>query len=94
VFEAEEDDSEGIPDEISRLLEHEGKTIQPHEEPLKVINLGSEEDKKADRIGALLDGDVKSKLTEFPKSTSTRLLSQRYARAGYRYCGISFAIEA
>jgi hypothetical protein len=30
VFEAEEDEDEEIPDEISRLLEHEKKTIQPH----------------------------------------------------------------
>jgi hypothetical protein len=30
VFEAEEDEDEEIPDEISRLLKHEKKTIQPH----------------------------------------------------------------
>ena len=32
VFKAEEEDVEEIPDEISRLLEHEEKIIQPHEE--------------------------------------------------------------
>ncbi|GAU51646.1 hypothetical protein TSUD_414680 [Trifolium subterraneum] len=67
VFEAEEEDGEEIPDEISRLLEHEGRVIQPHEEPLEVINLGSEEDKKEVRIGALLDADVKNRLTELLK---------------------------
>ncbi|WJX23763.1 hypothetical protein P8452_12952 [Trifolium repens] len=67
VFEAEEEDNEGIPDEISRLLEHEDKAIQPHEEPLEVINLGCEEEKKEVRIGALLDKDVKSRLIELLK---------------------------
>ncbi|GAU46907.1 hypothetical protein TSUD_299580 [Trifolium subterraneum] len=67
VFEAEEEGDEGIPDEISRLLEHEEKVIQPHKEPLETINLGSEEDKMEVRIGALLDEDVKSRLTELLK---------------------------
>src|SRR6266487_5748678 len=67
VFEAEDEGDEGIPDEISRLLEHEEKVIQPHKEPLETINLGSEEDKKEVRIGALLDEDVKSRLTELLK---------------------------
>jgi hypothetical protein len=64
VFEAEEEDDEGIPDEISRLLEHEEKVILPHKEPLETINLGSDEDKKEVRIGALLDEDVKGGLKE------------------------------
>ncbi|GAU10143.1 hypothetical protein TSUD_418590, partial [Trifolium subterraneum] len=67
VFKAENEDGEEIPDEISRLLKHEGRVIQPHEEPLEVINLGSEEDKKEVRIGALLDADVKNRLTELLK---------------------------
>ena len=36
VFEAEEDDVERIPDEITRLLEHEKKIIQPHLVDLEV----------------------------------------------------------
>ena len=63
VFEAEEEEEEGTTDEISRLLKHEERAIQPHKEPLEVINLGSEKDKKEVSIGALLDTDVKSKLT-------------------------------
>ncbi|MCI93666.1 RNA-directed DNA polymerase (Reverse transcriptase), partial [Trifolium medium] len=35
VFEVKEEDGEEIPDEIFRLLEHEGRAIQPHEEPLE-----------------------------------------------------------
>ena len=63
----EEEEEEGIPDEISRLLKHEERAIRPHKEPLEVINLGSEEDKKEVSIGALLDADVKSKLTNLLK---------------------------
>ncbi|KAI5395161.1 hypothetical protein KIW84_061674 [Lathyrus oleraceus] len=40
VFEAEEDDVEEIPDEITRLLEHEKKIIQPHLENLETVKLG------------------------------------------------------
>ncbi|XP_050892835.1 uncharacterized protein LOC127098317 [Lathyrus oleraceus] len=44
-----EDDSEEdceLPAELARLLEHEEKEIQPYKEPVYVINLGSETDKK------------------------------------------------
>ena len=46
------------------MLEHEEKTIQPHKEPLEVINLGSEENKKEVKIGALLCPDVKKGMVE------------------------------
>ena len=46
VFEAEEESVKEILDEISRLLEHEEETIKPYKEPVEVINLGSEEDRK------------------------------------------------
>ena len=32
--------------ELSRLLQQEERTIQPHEEPVDTINQGAEEDKK------------------------------------------------
>ena len=67
VYEAEEDVEEEIPDEISRLLKQEKKTIQPHGEVLEVINLGSEEEKKEVKIGAWLNGTVKAKLIEHLK---------------------------
>ncbi|KAI5420445.1 hypothetical protein KIW84_044296 [Lathyrus oleraceus] len=62
VFEAEEDDVEGIPDEITHLLEHEEKIIQPHLEDLETVNLGSEECVRLVKIGALLEGSVKEDL--------------------------------
>ena len=62
VYEAEEDEEEEIPDEISHLLEQEKKAIQPHGETLEIINLGTEEEKKEIRIGAWLDTIEKTKL--------------------------------
>ncbi|KAI5426540.1 hypothetical protein KIW84_032105 [Lathyrus oleraceus] len=62
VFEAEEDDVEGIPDEITRLLEHEKKIIQPHLENLETVNLGSEDCVRIVKIGELLEESVKKGL--------------------------------
>ncbi|KAI5435561.1 hypothetical protein KIW84_022106 [Lathyrus oleraceus] len=59
VFEAEEDDVEGIPDEITRLLEHEKKIIHLHLEDLETVNLGSEDCVRLVKIGALLEESVK-----------------------------------
>ncbi|KAI5397492.1 hypothetical protein KIW84_063348 [Lathyrus oleraceus] len=64
VFEAEEDDVEEIPDEITRLLEHEEKIIQPHLENLETVNLGSEDCVRVVMIGALLEESVKKGLIE------------------------------
>ncbi|KAI5425644.1 hypothetical protein KIW84_031456 [Lathyrus oleraceus] len=62
VFEAEEDDVEEIPDEITRLLEHEEKIIQSHLENLETVNLGSEDCVREVKIGALLEEYVKKGL--------------------------------
>lgn len=62
IFEAEEDDVEGIPDEITRLLEHEEKIIQPHLENLETVNLESEDCVRIVKIGALLEESVKKGL--------------------------------
>ncbi|KAI5389365.1 hypothetical protein KIW84_074859 [Lathyrus oleraceus] len=59
VFDTEEDDVEEIPDEITRLLEHEEKIIQPHLENLEIVNLGSEDCVREVKIGALLEESVK-----------------------------------
>ncbi|GAU39246.1 hypothetical protein TSUD_396930 [Trifolium subterraneum] len=62
VYEAVEEEDEEIPDEIRRLLDQEKRTIQPHEEVIELINLGSEEDKKEIKIGALLEASVKERV--------------------------------
>ena len=64
VFEMEEEDVEDIPYEISRFLEHEENTIQPHKELLEVINLGFKDNKKEVKIGVLLGLDVKKRVVE------------------------------
>ena len=67
VYGDEKEDYDEIPKEVSRFLEHEENTIPPYKEPLEVINLGSEEDLKEVKIGALLHPVVKSRLIELLK---------------------------
>ena len=70
VFEAEDEDSDDIPDEIARLLEQEEKTIQPHQEEIELINLGTEDKKREIKVGAALEEGVKKRifqlLREYP----------------------------
>ena len=67
VFEAEEEEDKEIPEEISRLLRQEERSIQPYKEPLETVNLGSEEERKEVKIGALLSSAVKESLIELLK---------------------------
>ena len=64
VYEAMVEEDEEIPDEIKWMLEQERKAIRPHQEEIEVINLGTEEDKKEIKIGALLDARVKVRIVE------------------------------
>src|ERR1051325_3383309 len=50
--------------ELARLLEQEEKVIQPHEEPLELVNLGTDEAKKEIRIGADMEESVKTRLID------------------------------
>lgn len=47
-----------LAEELARLLRQESKVIQPHEESVEVINLGTEEEVKEVRICATLQEDV------------------------------------
>ena len=49
------------------MLEREESSIQSYKEPLETIHLGSEEDPREVKIGALLHPDVKSKLIKLLK---------------------------
>ena len=49
---------------MDRLLQQEERTIQPHEEPIEIVNLGTEEDKKEVKVGANLEPSVKERLTQ------------------------------
>ncbi|KAI5395140.1 hypothetical protein KIW84_061657 [Lathyrus oleraceus] len=64
VFEVEKDDVEEIPDEITRLFEHEEKIIQPHLKNLETVNLGFEVYVREVKIGALVEESVKKGLIE------------------------------
>ena len=50
--------------ELARLLLQEEKDIQPHEELVEVINLGTESDKKEIRIDSNLESSVKIRLVQ------------------------------
>ena len=39
-------------------------SIQPHEEPVEVVNLGTEADRKEVKIDANLEGNVKNRLIQ------------------------------
>ena len=59
-YEGEEDCE--VPGELARLLQQEERAIQPHEEQLDTINLGTEDDKKEIKICANLEPSVKERL--------------------------------
>lgn len=69
IYEMKEDSEEdnGIPEEITWLLEHEEKTIQPYKKLVELINLDLEENNIEVKIGALLCEDVKKRLIELLK---------------------------
>ncbi|XP_050897366.1 uncharacterized protein LOC127104210 [Lathyrus oleraceus] len=66
IYQVEEEGEKDcyIPDELARLLEHESKALQPHEEPVKTINLGTEEEKKEVKVGTTLEASVKERLVK------------------------------
>src|SRR3954470_8394882 len=66
IYQTEDESEEDceVPRELARLLEQEDKAIQPHEEPIEVINLGSSEEKKEVKIGADLEHSIKQRLIQ------------------------------
>ncbi|KAI5435783.1 hypothetical protein KIW84_022273 [Lathyrus oleraceus] len=64
VFEAEEESDVEVSDELSRLLEQDEKIIQPFEEQIELVNLGSEDDVKEVKIGSRLCPDAKKGLID------------------------------
>src|SRR4051812_31759262 len=70
VFEAEEEEDEEISKEISRLLLQREEAIQPYNEPLEIINLGSDGNRKAVKIGASLSSQIKESFIQLLKEFS------------------------
>ena len=66
IYQAEEEGEEDceVQGELARLLQQEERTIQPHEEPVDTVNLGTEEDKNEVKVGANLEPSVKKHLTQ------------------------------
>lgn len=56
-----------LPEELARLLKKESKVIQPHEESVEVVNLGTNEEAKEVRVGSVLQEEVKAKLAKLLK---------------------------
>ena len=55
IYQAEDEGEEDceVLGELARLLQQEERTIQPHEEPVDTINLGTEDDKKEVKVGEI-----------------------------------------
>ena len=93
IYQAEyegEEDCE-VPGELARLLQQEEKDIQPHEELLDTINLGTEEDKKEIKVGGNLEPSVKERLIQllhdyfeiFETKDGKTFISISYDPSGY-----------
>ena len=62
MFEAEDESKDDIPDEITRLLKQEEKAIQPHQEEIELVNLGTNDNKREIKVGAALEEGVKKRI--------------------------------
>ncbi|KAI5423766.1 hypothetical protein KIW84_030120 [Lathyrus oleraceus] len=69
-FMVEEESDEEVSDELSRLLEHDKRIIQPFKEQIELLNLGSEDDVKEVKIGSRLCLDVKKRLIDLLREYS------------------------
>ena len=66
IYQAEEEGEEDfeVPGELARLLMQEERATQPHDEPVEVVNLGTEDGKKEVKIGSNLEDSVKNRLIQ------------------------------
>ena len=69
IYHAEEEGEEDceLPKELARLLKQEEKVIQPHEEQVEIVNLGTEEVRKEVKVGATLEVNVKNRMVALLK---------------------------
>ena len=70
MFEVEEESDKEVSDELSHLLEHEEKSIQPFEEQIELVSLGSEDDVKEVKIGSQLCPEAKKGLIDLRQNYS------------------------
>lgn len=64
INKSEEDDKDDceLPEELARLLKQEDKEIQPHQERVDLINMGTKENKKEVKVGTSLEDKIKKRL--------------------------------
>jgi hypothetical protein len=69
INQADEDGerNDELPKEMARLLEQESKEIQPNQEPVEAINLGTKDDVREVKIGASLETKGRERLVELLK---------------------------
>ena len=64
----EEDiDESDLPPEMQRLLVMEDEQILPHQEVTKLVNLGTDDEKKEVKIGSSLDSSAKKEIVDLLK---------------------------
>src|SRR4051812_591977 len=61
--EGDEEDDE-LPEELSRLMDKESKSMLPPREAIEIINLGTDKEPKEIKIGATLNEGVKATLVK------------------------------
>src|SRR3954465_2631216 len=60
--EEEDEEDDELPEELSRLMDKESKSMLPPQEAIEIINLGTDEEPKNIKIGATLDEGIKTRL--------------------------------
>ena len=60
-------DKSDLPPKMLRLLTMEDKQILPHQEVTKLINLGTDDEKKEVKIGSSLESSVKKEIIDLLK---------------------------
>ncbi|XP_038993036.1 uncharacterized protein LOC120116692 [Hibiscus syriacus] len=58
------DEGSHLSSEQLKMVEREDKQIMPHEEPIEILNLGSEEDKKEIKIGTIISAEGRQSLIQ------------------------------
>ena len=76
IYQAKDESEEDceVPGELVILLQQEERVIQPHEELVEVMNLGTDEDRKEIKIGADLENSVKERLIQMLRDSIEVLL--------------------
>lgn len=66
IYQVEDESEENceLPEELARLLRQEERVIQPHEESLENVSLGTKVESKEVKIGVVLEESVKARLIE------------------------------